>query len=162
MLSRLYRAARAHRNLVQASFKLPNKTRIGARVIKKYHPPVPPAHRGLSHDAVSDEAKASIRRLLSTADPVLLFTEIRAAQEDFGRRVDQGGANGGSEADSAPPQQGTSLFDVREARGEQRTIHRRQYVRRKPLPRRAKMLDTYETQVRDWLKIERLSQAFRQ
>lgn len=51
MLTKLYRAARGHTNLIQPSFKLRSKTRIGARVIKKYHPPVPPAHRVPAHNA---------------------------------------------------------------------------------------------------------------
>ena len=81
LLTRLYRAARVHTNLVQPSFKLRSKTRIGARVIKKYHPPVPPAHRVLSHDAVSDEAKASLRRLFE--QPGVAFRPI----SDFGELV---------------------------------------------------------------------------
>jgi hypothetical protein len=153
MLTRLYRAARVHTNLVQPSFKLRSKTRIGARVIKKYHPPVPPAHRVLTHDAVSDEAKASLRRLLSAADPVLLFAEIRAAQEELGRRVDRRGVDGGAlEVDNTP--QDLLSLDVLDASGEQRAIHRRPYNRRKPLPKRPRMLDAYEVQVRDWLTVE--------
>lgn len=95
----------------------------------------------------------ALQQLISAADPVVLFTEIRAAQDELGRRVDQRGVSGGCEADSAP-QAHDSIPEGREASGEQRTIQRRPYVRRKPLPKRAKMLDAYETQVRDWLKIE--------
>ena len=91
MLTRLYRAARLRTNLLQPSFKLRSKTRIGARVVKQYHPPVPPAHRVLLHGSVSVEAKSGLQRLLSTADPVLLFAEIRAAQAELGRRVDRRG-----------------------------------------------------------------------
>jgi hypothetical protein len=153
ILTKLYRAARAHTNLVQPSFKLRSKTRIGARVIKKYHPPVPPAHRALSHEAVGDEAKSALRQLLSAADPVLLFAEIRAAQEELGRRVGRRGVNGGvSEADNAP--RDSPSLNVLEVNGEQRAIHRRQYTRRKPVPRRPRMLDVFEPQVRDWLKVE--------
>jgi rhodanese-related sulfurtransferase len=49
-LARLYAAARLHTNLFQPSFKLRHKTRIGGRVIKRYHPPVIPADRILAHD----------------------------------------------------------------------------------------------------------------
>jgi hypothetical protein len=150
----LYRAARVHTNLVQPSFKLRTKTRIGARVVKKYHPPVPPAHRVLAHEAVSEEAKVALQRLLSSADPVVLFAEIRAAQDELGRRVDRRGVDGGAEAHNAPQTQDSPNIEVRKTSGEQRTIHRRPYIRRKPLPRRPKMLDAYETQVRDWLKVE--------
>ncbi|AGG75715.1 hypothetical protein CDO30_09320 [Sinorhizobium meliloti] len=36
--------------------------------------------------------KERLRAMLATADPVMLFTAIRAAQEDLGRRVDRRGA----------------------------------------------------------------------
>ncbi|MDZ5455863.1 integrase catalytic domain-containing protein [Azohydromonas lata] len=91
MLTRLYRASRLHTNLMQPSFKLKSKTRIGAQVVKQYHPPIPPAHRVLLHQAVSGEAKDALQQRLAAADPVLLFTEIRAAQAELGRRVDRRG-----------------------------------------------------------------------
>ena len=153
VLTRLYRAARVHTNLLQPSFKLRSKTRIGARVVKKYHPPVPPAHRVLSHGAVSQEVKAALQRLLAAADPVVLFAEIRAAQVELGWRVDRRGVDAGaSEADQ--PAREPLILGLHEAAGEQRQIHRRPYRRRKPLPRRPRMLDAYEPQVRDWLKFE--------
>jgi hypothetical protein len=151
-LTRLYRAARMHTNLVQPSFKLRSKTRIGARVVKQYHPPVPPAHRVLSHGAVSVEVKAALQKLLAAADPVLLFGEIRAAQAELGRRVDRRGVDG--VATEAAATSDPLELRVPEAAGEQRAIHRRPYNRRKPLPRRPRMLDAYEPQVRDWLRNE--------
>ncbi|SFM91795.1 DDE-type integrase/transposase/recombinase [Variovorax sp. OV329] len=42
-LTRLYAAARIDTNVLQPSFKLRSKSRIGAKVVKRYHPPVPPA-----------------------------------------------------------------------------------------------------------------------
>ncbi|OWK25402.1 hypothetical protein AJ87_10480 [Rhizobium yanglingense] len=42
-----YAVVRLHGNLFQPSFKLQEKTRIGARVIKRYHPPVPPVDASL-------------------------------------------------------------------------------------------------------------------
>ena len=153
MMTRLYRAARLHTNLLQPSFKLRSKTRIGARVIKQYHPPVPPAHRVLTHEALSEEAKTALRRSLLDVDPVVLIGEIRAAQEDLGRRVDRRGMNNSvSDADVAPAD--TRCLDALELHGEQRATHRRPYHRRKPLPKRSRMLDAYETQVREWLKVE--------
>lgn len=38
-----------------------------------------------------------------------------------------------------------------EAKGEQRAIHRRSYNWRKPVPKRPRMLDKYEAQIRQWL-----------
>jgi hypothetical protein len=153
MLTRLYRAARVHTNVLQPSFKLRHKARIGARVVKQYHPPVPPARRVLLHAAVSAEAKTSLQQLLAAADPVLLFAEIRAAQAELGRRVDRRGVGGGA---LETVEAALDLLDVDAvaADGEQRAIHRRPYVRRKPLARRPRMLDAYEAQVRDWLQVE--------
>jgi hypothetical protein len=90
-LVRLYDAVRLHGNLFQPSSKLREKTRIGARVIKRYHPPTPPAARVLAHVEVAEVDKDQLRAMLATADPVMLFTAIRAAQEDLGRRVDRRG-----------------------------------------------------------------------
>ncbi|WP_348639345.1 transposase family protein [Mesorhizobium sp. M2A.F.Ca.ET.043.05.1.1] len=90
-LVRLYDAVRLHGNLFQPSFKLREKTRIGARVIKRYHPPAPPVERVLAHPEVPEVDKQLLRAMLATADPVMLFTGIRAAQEDLGRRVDRRG-----------------------------------------------------------------------
>jgi hypothetical protein len=56
-------------------------------VIKRYHPPVPPAARILAHPNVAEADKERLRALLETADPVLLFAGIRAAQEELGKRA---------------------------------------------------------------------------
>ncbi|WP_342628011.1 transposase family protein [Nguyenibacter vanlangensis] len=90
-LAGLYESARLHGNLFQPSFKLREKTRTGARVIKRYHPPLPPAARVLAHPDVTPTDKGKIEAMLASADPVLLFAEIRAAQEELGRRVDRRG-----------------------------------------------------------------------
>lgn len=37
-LTKLYAAARIHTNVLQPSFKLRSKSRIGAKVVKRYHP----------------------------------------------------------------------------------------------------------------------------
>ncbi|MDX9716368.1 MAG: transposase family protein [Thauera sp.] len=152
-LSRLFRAARLHTNLLQPSFKLRSKTRIGARVVKQYHSPAPPAQRVLADGSVSMEVKATLRRLLAAADPVLLFDEIRAAQAELGRRMDRRGIEAGA-GDAEPVPNDALSLNARNAGGEQRAIHRRPYKRRKPLPRRPRMLDAFELQVFGWLMAE--------
>ena len=92
-LERLYAVVRLNDNLFQPSFKLQEKTRIGARVIKRYHPPIPPAARVLTHLNVAEADKERLRALLETADPVLLFAGS-AAQEELGKQVDRRGLNG--------------------------------------------------------------------
>ncbi|WP_292572404.1 hypothetical protein [Mesorhizobium sp.] len=90
-LGQLYAVVRLYGNLFQPSFKLQEKTRIGARVIKRYHPPVPPGTRVLAHPDVAEADKERLQALMETADPVLLFAGIRAAQEELGRPVDRRG-----------------------------------------------------------------------
>ena len=92
-LARLYAVVRMHCDLYQPSFKLREKTRIGARVIKRYHAPVPPAVRELAYPGVSEANKERLRDLAKTADPVVLFTGIRVAQDELGKRVDRRGLN---------------------------------------------------------------------
>jgi len=150
-LTRLYAAARIHTNVLQPSFKLRSKSRIGAKVVKRYHPPVPPASRVLANAAVSSEVKASLAHVLATVDPVVLLDEIRAAQEDLGRRVDQRGVDA-SNASTLDVFKDLAAATPSARSGEQRVIHRRPYRRRKPIPKKARMLDNYEDQARSWLQ----------
>jgi hypothetical protein len=154
-LARLYAAARLHGNLFQPSFKLKEKKRIGARVIKCYHAPAPPIARVLAHAAVSEDSKAQLRRLYAQADPVLLLAEIRAAQAELGERVDRRGT------EPASPQPIAVDLDrfaasLRTAwrEGERRPTHRRPYRRRKPIPQRSSMLDEVRDQIQAWLDRE--------
>jgi hypothetical protein len=66
-------------NFFQPSFKLKEKHRDGAKVIKRYHRPATPCQRLLADPRTPEETR---RRLTSlTLDPVLLLREIRLAQE---------------------------------------------------------------------------------
>ena len=65
-------------NLFQPSFKLREKRREGARVIKRDHAPVPPTMRALAHAEVSGADKSRLRDMLASADPVLLLAGMRA------------------------------------------------------------------------------------
>jgi hypothetical protein len=151
-LVRLYAAARLHTNLFQPSFKLKQKTRIGARVIKRYHAPAIPAARVLAHPAVAEERKTALRRLQAQSDPVLLITEIRAAQAELGQRIDRRGLDGAREPAAAVDlERFTTGLRIAWRQGEQRPIHRRPYRRRKPVPRRPSMLDEVDEQLRVWL-----------
>lgn len=152
-LARLYDVVRLHGNLFQPSFKLREKTRNGARVIKRYHPPAPPAARVLSHPDVATVDKKRLSQILETADPVMLFAGIRAAQEDLGKRVDRRGLN-------AKPQEPVVIDLQRFAAnlgtawqaGETRLTHRRPYRRTKPYPKRPTMLDPFKAQIRTWIE----------
>jgi len=80
VLNKLFASARLFVNFFQPSFKLISKTREGAKVIKKYHPPATPCERLLERKDVSDECKEQLRKTLAALDPVRLLREIREAQ----------------------------------------------------------------------------------
>jgi hypothetical protein len=80
VLNKLFRSARLFVNFFQPSFKLLSKTRVGAKVIKKYHPPATPCERLLERKDVSEECKEQLRQTLASLDPVRLLSEIREAQ----------------------------------------------------------------------------------
>ena len=79
-LARLYSAARMFVNVFQPSFKLAEKTRVGARVHKRYHAPDTPCARLLASEAVPAAMKDRLRALAGTLDPLGLLDDIRAVQ----------------------------------------------------------------------------------
>ncbi len=154
-LDRLYVVVRLHVNLFQPSFKLQEKTRIGARVIKRYHPPVPPATRVLAHPDVVEADKEQLRALMGPADPVLLFAGIRAAHEELGKRVDQRGLNPKADEPLVVDLQSFAAnLKTAWKNGETRSTHRRPYRRTKPWPKRPSMYEPFETRIKEWLNEE--------
>lgn len=79
-LARLYSASRLFVNFFQPSFKLAEKTRVGAKVRKRYHAPETPCARLLASDAVEEPMKDRLRAVLATLDPLRLLDEIRTVQ----------------------------------------------------------------------------------
>ena len=61
VITRLYGASRLFVNFFQPSFKLAEKHRDGAKVTKRYHPPLTPCERLLQSDRIPDVAKARLR-----------------------------------------------------------------------------------------------------
>ena len=76
----LYKAVRLHVNYFQPSFKLLEKIRDGARVIKRYSPPATPCDRVMQHGEISDEVKWGLSEYRTGLDPVALLDSIREAQ----------------------------------------------------------------------------------
>jgi hypothetical protein len=74
-LGRLYAAARLYINFFQPSFKLKEKQREGAKIIKRYH------HLRASSSAPQHRKaiKRKLRELRSNLDPVVLLAEVREA-----------------------------------------------------------------------------------
>ncbi|WP_407123217.1 hypothetical protein [Bradyrhizobium sp. STM 3561] len=96
---------------------------------------------------------ARLREIYRTLDPLAFLTQMRGAQNELGKRVDQ---RAGKPAMTVAPVQSDLTTFARELgdgwkHGEQRGIHRRQYVRRKPVPRRPSKLDPYIPMIEEWL-----------
>ena len=82
VMARLYAAARLHVNFFQPSFKLKEKRREGAKVIKRYHLPATPYERALAHPQLSKAIKRRLRETYRSLDPVALLAEIRRCQDE--------------------------------------------------------------------------------
>jgi hypothetical protein len=82
-LARLYAAMRLFVNFFQPSFKLAAKTRDGALVRKRYHPPATPCERLLADPRTIEEVQRRVKELRATLDPVRLLQQIRAAQQQL-------------------------------------------------------------------------------
>ena len=67
-------------NFFLPSFKLKSKTRDGAKVSKKYEPPVTPYERLLGNTRVTEQQKSALRETFNSLDPVLLLSNIRTIQ----------------------------------------------------------------------------------
>lgn len=152
-LSRLYAASRLFVNFFQPSFKLADKTRVGAHVSKRYHSPETPSARLMKLDAVTDVMKERLRAVAVTLDPLRLLDEIRGMQHHLVQLAV------GATVHTAPPRDANlesflkSLATVwRE--GEVRPTHRKE-----PKPRRdwRTRVDPFESawpRVVIWLEAE--------
>ena len=91
VMARLYAAARLHVNFFQPSFKLKEKRREGAKVIKRYHAPATPYERALAHPKLSNAIKRRLRETYRSLDPVALLAEIRGARTSSASALPGGG-----------------------------------------------------------------------
>lgn len=82
-LARLYTASRLFVNFFQPSFKLAEKTREGARVVKRYHAPATPCARLLASPAITEATKERLKAAQAALDPLRLLDEIRAVQHQL-------------------------------------------------------------------------------
>ena len=151
VMVRLYGAARLHVNFFQPSFKLKEKRREGAKVIKRYHAPATPYQRALAHPRLSKAIKRRLQETYRGLDPVALLAEIRAAQDELGERIGKRGlavATGTSPAD--PLAFARSLGKASSA-GEVRATHRRAKRKYKTRMRMPSKLDPHLTTIESWL-----------
>jgi hypothetical protein len=156
VMARLYAAARLHVNFFQPSFKLKEKRREGAKVIKRYHAPATPYERALAHRHVSKEIKQRLRAQYRTLDPVVLLSEIRAGQEELGRRIDRRGLAAASQM-PLPISNATDFaqtLGLSIEAGESRGTHRRAKRKYKTRVRMPSKLDPHLAAIEDWLAAE--------
>jgi hypothetical protein len=158
VMARLYAAARLYVNFFQPSFKLKEKRREGAKVIKRYHPPATPFERAVWHPKVTRAAKARLRSMHRALDPVALLAEMRAAQTELGERIDCRPGKTTARLSVPSPPADAATFARKLGRsveaGELRGTHRRpkrNYVRRVRTP---SMLDPHVTTIDAWLAAE--------
>jgi hypothetical protein len=83
-ITRLYGASRLFVNFFQPS----EKHRDGAKVTKRYHPPLTPCERLLQSDRIPDVAKAKLREVSAELDPLKLLEEVRAVQAHLAALAD--------------------------------------------------------------------------
>jgi hypothetical protein len=152
-LSRLYAASRLFVNFFQPSFKLAEKTRIGARVTKRYHAPATPCARLLASEAVTDAAKDRLRAVAASLDPLRLLDEIRAVQHHLASLA-------AGEKSHVPPRRDADLDSFLKSlstawhEGEVRATHR---AAPKPCRDWRTRKDPFETvwpKLRGWLEAE--------
>jgi hypothetical protein len=131
-LAELYEASRLYINFFQPSFKLKAKTRDGARVSKKYHPPATPCDRLLASTAVTDDVRVQLVKQFDSLDPVRLLRDMRAAQQRLSAMAARAPREGPAST-PAPCDVSTFLEGLATAwkDGEVRPTHRR----KSPAPR---------------------------
>lgn len=152
-LARLYRSVRLFVNLFQPSFKLAEKTREGALVRKRYHPPATPAQRLLSDPRTSEATRLRVEALCRDADPIRLLSEIRTAQHDLVALADR--PMEGEAAASTASNLETFLSGLRAAWQEREV---RPTARPKDTPKRLRRrpdpFASVTMQVKDWFEAE--------
>jgi hypothetical protein len=90
---------------------------------------------------------------MESADPVLLFVCIRAAQEELGKRGDRRSLNAKIEGPLVIYLQGFAANSKTAWKnGDTRPTHRRPYRRTKPWPKRPSMFEPFEARIKEWLK----------
>jgi hypothetical protein len=154
VMVRLYAAARLYVNFFQPSFKLKQKRREGAKVIKRYHAPATPYARALAHPQLSKAIKRRLRSTYRSLDPVALLAEIRECQEELGDRIGKRGLAAATGAAPADPLAFALSLGTAVTRIEVRATHRRPKRRYKKRLRMPSKLDPHLVTIQSWLAAE--------
>jgi len=145
----LYSAVRLYVNFFQPSFKLLEKWRDGARIVKKYDNPKTPCERLLENDHVAEKTKIDLMAKLEQLDPVELLHRIRDAQAALAALTS-------SEPGSSPGQESLEKFlaqlpDLWRS-GEVRPTHRKQQAGTRLYRTRKDPFEGVWTEILLWLQ----------
>jgi hypothetical protein len=154
VMARLYAAARMHVNFFQPSFKLKEKRREGAKVIKRYHAPTTPYERALTYPKLSNAIKRRLRSTYRSLDPVALLAEIRRCQNELGERIARRGLAAAADAGPADRLAFARALATNASTGEVRATHRRVKRKYKTRMRMPSKLDPHLATIEDWLATE--------
>src|SRR5438874_5858958 len=154
VMGRLYAAARLYVNFFQPSFKLKEKRREGAKVIKRYHAPATPYERALTHPKLSNAIKRRLRETYRSLDPVALLAEIRRCQDELGERIARRGLAAAADVGPADPLAFARALATNASTGEVRATHRRVKRKYKTRMRMPSKLDPRLATIEDWLAAE--------
>lgn len=87
LMNKLYRGPlRLYINFFQPSEKCTEKTRIGARIVKKYDIAKTPYERVMLHEKTTQETKDTLTSLFNSLDPFLLRKEIDTLVREIQKR----------------------------------------------------------------------------
>jgi len=154
VMARLYAAARLLVNFFQPSFKLKEKRREGAKIIKRYHPPATPYERALGHPKLPSAVKRRLRQTYRTLDPIQLLATIRTAQEELGERIGKRGLAKVPTVSPADPLSFARSLGTAAKTAEVRGTHRRPKRRYKKRIRMPSKLDPHLAIIENWLAVE--------
>ena len=152
-LVQLYGSVRLFVNFFQPSFKLADKSREGAKVKKRYHPPATPHQRLLADPRTAAEVRRRVEAMHATLDPVHLLRTIRTAQQRLVELADRP-----VESDGAAPTTPTlkqflsglrTAWQAGEVRPTARPKEKAKRLRRRPDPFAAVM-----AQLQGWFEAE--------
>jgi hypothetical protein len=82
-LARLYEFSRFYVNCFQLSFKLESKVRMGARVVKTYHPPLTPYERVVRSPQVHNQGSSNCRPSLPNSTRSHSFRTFAASKKSW-------------------------------------------------------------------------------
>lgn len=152
-LARLYATTRLFVNFFQPSFKLAEKQRDGARVMKRYHAPATPYQRLIADPRTAEAVRDRMLAIYTGLDPVRLLGEIRELQRRLVEIADQPIAREVNTV--AAPSLEQFLAGLRTAwkEGEVRPTARPK-IRAKRLRRRPDPFASVSPEVRAWFEAE--------